>query len=305
MPDCPMNQSYAQLDVPMVSVVIPTYNRADLLDRLLAALEECDTPDSGIEVIVVDDGSVDHTAEVVSRRRQVSYYRQANAGPAAARNRGWIRARGDIVAFTDDDTVPDRRWLVDLVDWYRANPGADAVGGAIRPLRPSFLADFIQLDGVVGHGDDERGVRYLVTANAAFRRSALELVGGFDETFASPAAEDTDLSFRLRAQGVSLHTIGGALVLHDHRTTLVGLLRTSFKHGQGFEVLARSHSGISTEPTRRALTFSQWRHRYRRYRTEGSVGRYQSFLYLGLRAINLGSFSLGFLVARYAWHPRR
>lgn len=289
---------------PLLSVVVPTFNRAPSLRRLVAALGEAQVPAGGVEIVVVDDGSADATADVVSDAGPpFRYLLQQNSGPAAARNRGWRAARGRIVAFTDDDTVPDRRWLVDLVEWFEAHPAAAAVGGTIRPLRPGFLADFVQLDRLVGHGEDERGVRFLVTANAAFRRWALELVGGFDEAFPSAAAEDTDLSFRLRAGGVALHTCPAAVVLHDHRTPPAQLMRTYFKHGRGFEALARNHPGIGADPARRMATPAYWRGRYRRYRDEGSVGRGRSLVYLGLRVVGVASFALGLATARRAAAP--
>lgn len=284
---------------PVVSVVVPTFNRAPSLRRLLAALQEAEVPPGGVEVVVVDDGSSDGTAEVVAAAGPpIRYVRQENRGPAAARNRGWASARGQIVAFTDDDTVPDRRWLLDLVEWFDSHPDAGAVGGAIRPLRPGFLAEFVQLDRLVGHGDDERGVRFLVTANVAFRRWALERVGGFDEGFATPAAEDTDLSFRLRAAGVPLHTCAGAVVLHDHRTTLGALVRTYVEHGRGFEALARNHPGVGAGPARALATPAHWWARYRRYRGDGSVGRVRSVAYLALRVLGLASFAVGMVAAR-------
>jgi GT2 family glycosyltransferase len=292
------------VDEPLVSVVVPTYNRAPSLRRLLAALQEAQVPAGGVEVVVVDDGSSDDTGEVVrTAGPPFRYVRQDNRGPAAARNRGWAAARGEIVAFTDDDTVPDRRWLVDLVEWFEAHPEAGAVGGAIQPLRSGFLADFVQLDRLVGHGADQRGVRFLVTANAAFRRWALERVGGFDESFATPAAEDTDLSFRLRAAGVPLHTCAGAVVLHDHRTTLGELVETYFKHGRGFQALARSHPGIGAGPARTLATPAHWWGRYRRYRDEGPMGRARSLAYVGLRVVGLASFAGGVLAARRSPAP--
>lgn len=283
---------------PSLSVVVPTFNRAESLRRLLAALNEAQAPAGGVEIVVVDDGSSDGTAGVVrAAGSSVRYLRQANSGPAAARNRGWEAARGEIVAFTDDDTVPDRRWLADLAEWFQAHPGAEAVGGEIRPLQTGFLPDLVQLDRLVGHGDDERGVRYLVTANAAFRRSALERVGGFDEGFPAAAAEDTDLSLRLRASGVSLHTCAGAVVLHDHRTTVRGMMKTYFRHGRGFELLARRHPGVGAGRSRRIATLTYWRGRYAHYRREGSTGRGRAVAYLALRAIGMASYTLGLACA--------
>src|SRR5262249_17492022 len=97
------SEARARLDrVPLLSVVIPTYNRA--LRLPLALQSVVDAALDPVEIVVVDDGSTDNTAEVVERfGRGVRYVRQGNAGPAAARNRGIREARGDYILFLDSD----------------------------------------------------------------------------------------------------------------------------------------------------------------------------------------------------------
>lgn len=114
-----------------VSVVIPTYNRRELLRRCLAAATHQDYAD--YEVIVVDDGSTDGTDAMVAQTfPRVHYVRQANRGPAAARNRGIDLANGTIVAFTDDDCEPPGDWLHQLVALFEQYPGVVAVGGVVE-----------------------------------------------------------------------------------------------------------------------------------------------------------------------------
>src|ERR1700758_5194533 len=102
------------------SIIIPTFNGAahigNCLDALIKQAER-----QGTEILVVNDGSTDNTVEVVSRYRGVRLITQSNAGPAAARNRGALEAKGSIVLFTDDDCVP-------MADWQSAmlEPFADA-----------------------------------------------------------------------------------------------------------------------------------------------------------------------------------
>ncbi|HEV3401792.1 MAG TPA: glycosyltransferase [Acidimicrobiales bacterium] len=293
MPE-PMNR-------PAVTVVVPTYNRAPSLARLLDGLADCDVPPGGIELIVVDDGSTDGTADVVRRSKVgARYVRQANRGPAAARNAGWRLARGPLVAFTDDDTVPDRRWLVDLVDELHARPELAALGGAIRPLRRGLLADFVQLERLVDHGvDDGGGVRYLVTANAAWRADALRAVGGFDERFPVAAGEDVDMSHRLVGRGGRLGVTSRAVVLHDHRTTVADLLRTYRRHGTSRQLLARRHVELAIAPTvARVASRRHWAERYRRYREVGGARPGVTIVYLALRAAGSLSFALGLIAAR-------
>lgn len=113
------------------SVVIPTYNRAATLRQTLTALMAQDYPD--YEIIVVDDGSTDDTRAMIAREfPQVRYIYQQNRGPAAARNRGIAHARGEIIAFTDDDCVPPRDWLARLADGYARYPDVVGVGGYLE-----------------------------------------------------------------------------------------------------------------------------------------------------------------------------
>src|SRR3954465_14272315 len=107
--------------MPIVSVVVPTCGRPDLLRRCVRALEAQTLPSDEIEIIVVDDT-------------------HARRGPAAARNLGWRRAGSDIVAFTDDDTVPDPRWLERGLVAFAS--GVDAVSGrTVMPI-PSEPTDY-------------------------------------------------------------------------------------------------------------------------------------------------------------------
>lgn len=280
---------------PAVSVVIPTFNRSASLRRLLDALAGCEVPEGGFEVIVVDDGSSDDTRAVVEGAGvPVRYVRQDNAGPASARNRGWRLSRSPIVAFTDDDTVPDRRWLVDVAAELGARPDLSGLGGTVRPLHRGFLADFVQLERLVGHGADGRGVRFLVTANAAYRTEALRRVEGFDEGFPTPAGEDTDLSIRVREDGGRLGVTPSAAVLHDHRTSMRNLFRTYFRHGAARHRLAAQHPALDVAPAVRAIAGpSYWVERYRYYRAEGHVGPVVAVAYCGLRAAGLAAFAAG------------
>lgn len=281
---------------PAVTVVVPTYNRAPSLARLLAALADCEPPPGGFEVIVVDDGSDDGGATqeaVTTAASGARYVRQTNAGPAAARNQGWRLARGPIVAFTDDDTLPDRQWLVDLVAEMDHRPDLAAVGGDIQPLKSGFLADFVQLERLVGHGSDERGVRFLVTANAAYRTDRLREVDGFDEGFPMASGEDTDLSFRLRRAGHVLGVTSRATVLHDHRTSVRALMRTYHRHGISRQRLAALHPDLGVgASTRSMLGPAYWARRYRYYRT-GGCSPPQAAAFCGLRLAGLACYAAG------------
>jgi GT2 family glycosyltransferase len=281
---------------PRLSVVVATYNRAASLDRLLIAIAAQPGLVTASEVVVVDDGSTDDTAAVVARhghRRVVT----GHVGPAAARNAGWRAAQGELVVFTDDDCVPATDWLAGLLAAF-ADDGVEGVGGGIVPLLHGYFEDFSHAERLADHGVAPDGsVRYLVTANAAYRRSALERVGGFDETFPRPAGEDVDLSARVVETGGRLALAPDAIVAHDYRRGMRPLVRTYWRHGAARARLARAHTSLATgSAARRAVGPAALRDRYRRYRSLASPGRAAS--YVALRTACLGVFVAGLTAAK-------
>ena len=197
-----------------VSVVVPTCRRPHLLDRCLAALDEQDFDPAAYEVIVVDDGPCDETRRLVAdwarRARPAVRYLAAGCahGPAAARNRGWRAARGDIIAFTDDDCLPAPTWLTAgaaaFVD------GVAAVSGRVVVPLPPTPTDYER--DVAGLARSE-----FVTANCFYRRAVLAAAGGFDEHFTIPWREDTDLYFTLLERDCRVARAAEAVVVHPVR----------------------------------------------------------------------------------------
>ncbi|MGQ9516861.1 MAG: glycosyltransferase [Anaerolineae bacterium] len=200
---------------PFVSVVVPTYNRARVLRRCLEALTAQDYL-GRLEIIVVDDGSTDETplvAEEFAQHNNVRFLRQANRGPAVARNRGIRAAGGDIIVFTDDDCLVPRDWVRRLVQGYRMHPGVAGVGGRLEPpaaYREHPIAQYEHSEGreVYGAGDVEVIGGFDCPAggtnNMSYRREVLEEVGGFDEDFPYAAGEDADLKWRICQRGARL-----------------------------------------------------------------------------------------------------
>ncbi|HZU11823.1 MAG TPA: glycosyltransferase family A protein [Chloroflexota bacterium] len=163
------------MSFPAISVIVPTRNRARLLERLLASLREVAYPDW--EVIVVDDGSTDDTAAVTARARAaglpVRYLYQSWAKMGAARNLGQAHARGEILAFTDDDCVVRPGWLQALAAAFERSPQAVGVQGRTvteRAAMTPFTRQIEQLEG---------GPPYR-TCNIAYRADVVRRLGGFD-----------------------------------------------------------------------------------------------------------------------------
>lgn len=202
-------------DVPEVSVVIPTRDRAARLAAGLDALRHQTLSPDRFEVVVVDDGSTDGTAELlesVARRGEVRLrsLRCGGDGPAAARNAGWRAAAAPLVAFTDDDCEPEASWLEATLRAAAANPGA-IVQGPTRPIvRERELLDrpFSRTRLIDGPSP------WFATCNIAYPRDLLERLGGFDERFPEALGEDTDLGWRAIEAGARVEFIPDALVHH-------------------------------------------------------------------------------------------
>lgn len=194
---------------PRLSVVVPTYNRSSFLRRCLQSLESQTLDAAAFDVIVVDDGSTDNTREVSDRFRRrgtirLLYVRGAHAGPAAARNLGVASARGEIVAFIDDDCEARMDWLAQIAVPFRASSIAGVEGKVVRHPACTPFTHFVE---------NLTGRQYL-TANMAYRREVLEKVGGFDERYPHAAAEDWDLAFRVLDSGGAIAFCADAEVVH-------------------------------------------------------------------------------------------
>jgi len=198
-----------------VAVVVPTHDRADLLERLVAALERQETP-SAFTVVVVDDGSRDETWAVLeklaasTRLGLVPLRLDPGRGPATARNLGWRATDADVVAFIDDDCVPAPEWLDALAN-AAARAGMAQGQTLPDPAQASRRGPFSRTLEVT------EPTGYYQTCNMAYRRDVLERLGGFDERFRHPTGEDTDLAWRALEDGVNAEFVDAAVVYHDVR----------------------------------------------------------------------------------------
>lgn len=215
---------------PEISVVVATHDRAARLRRLLDALRSQSLKPERFEVVVVDDGSSDDTAGVL---REVggkwpamkAITRSQAGGPATAREEGWREAAGQVIAFTDDDCVPDAHWLERGLAAISANPGT-FVQGRTEP-DPSELDETGPFSRTIEVTDLHPAFN---TCNIFYPRSMLEGIGGFDaEAFDhSPGGEDCDLAWRAIAAGARPVFDPTALVHHAvDRVGPLGMLRVA------------------------------------------------------------------------------
>jgi glycosyltransferase involved in cell wall biosynthesis len=211
----------------LVSIIIPAHNAKATLAECLGACLDQTYPDT--EVIVVDDGSTDDTAAIADTF-PVQCIQQAQAGPAAARNRGVADAKGDIVVLVDSDCVPETDWIERLIEGFE--DGVAAVGGVYTNARKdNALARMVHEEIAARHDTFGDEVDFLGSFNVAYRKEAFDAVGGFDESFTAASGEDNDLAYRLADQGGRLRFARTARVAHYHPTRLWPYLRTQARHG--------------------------------------------------------------------------
>ena len=238
------------------SIVVPTYQRRDVLLATLASLGDLETP-WPVELVVVVDGSTDGSADAARALDlpfPVTVVEQPNSGAAAARNNGAARARGEYLLFLDDDMVAHPRLLVEHDAVLRA--GADAAVGHI-PLHPDSPRTLLT-PGV------ERWVRLrherltrsrgqlalgdLLTGQLSVRAGVFAVAGGFDEEFnagGSFGAEDTDFLHRLLVGGAAVRYAPGAISYQRYVVTPDQYLRQWRQGGRADAVLARKHPSLA------------------------------------------------------------
>ncbi len=188
-----------------ISVVIATRDRRELLRRVTEEVIAQLIP--GDELIVVDDGTTEPEPSAWLEGHAVVLRSYGN-GPAVARNLGWRRAAGEIVAFTDDDVILDAGWLAAIRTEFAAGKAVLAVEGhtVTREFDPLFE-----------YSVQSKGPRNGLTCNVAYRRSALERLDGFDEGFPFAHCEDVDLFTRARRLGQVRYS-RRMIVEHEPRT---------------------------------------------------------------------------------------
>jgi glycosyltransferase involved in cell wall biosynthesis len=205
----------------LISVVIPTYKRTELLNRCIKALLVQRFDKSQFEIIVVSDGPDIETQNIINNWAGYEYPSirflplPIKKGPAAARNYGWKNALGQIIAFTDDDCIPDSHWLSEIAKHCHSDEDVAITGKVVVPLSPNPT-------------DYELNTSHLqtadfITANCACTKKALEKAGGFDERFSMAWREDSDLHFKLMSNDIPIKKVKTAIITHPVRSTKWGI----------------------------------------------------------------------------------
>lgn len=223
----------------IASIVIPTYQRPQLLYRCLKALLQQKFDKTQYEILVVSDGPDAQTEKLLDGLAGYQFpmlrfmLLPAKKGPAAARNHGWQNAQGGIIAFTDDDCIPNAYWLKEIVKHIGSQESAVITGRVVVPIsgRPT---DYEQNTANLQTAD-------FITANCACTKAALIKAGGFDEQFSMAWREDSDLHFKLLNNQIPIEKVETALVTHPVRSSTWGVSMREQKKTMYDALLYKKH----------------------------------------------------------------
>jgi glycosyltransferase involved in cell wall biosynthesis len=219
----------------MVSVIIPVLNGQDVIGRQLAALRDQASPVPW-EIVVVDNGSTDRTAEVVRTEQErggpvsIVLVHEPERGHVMARNAGAAAASGDLLLFCDADDEVSPGWITAMV---AAAPSTDLLGGRI--VNTSVNDDVMAQ--VLPNQRGEQLVRkwgwypFATTANFGIHADVLKAVGGFNPDYRM-ASGDVELCYRAQVQGYTIGYVPDAIVHYRHRSSLKALARQMYRRGQ-------------------------------------------------------------------------
>lgn len=229
-----------------LSVIVPAYNAQATIGQTLKALTEQDYPGK-FEIIVVDDGSSDRTADVIRSFPGARYVHQPNAGPASARNHGASLAQGEFLAFTDSDCVPHKDWLTKLAEGFKAGDVAVVMGSYGIANKDSLLAYFIYKEIIYRHNNLLPDFpKVFGSYNFCIRKNIFDQAKGFNTSYRYASGEDNDLSYKIVASGKRIYFERKALVDHYHPTLIKKYLKEQFRHGHWRAMMYVDHPSMAT-----------------------------------------------------------
>jgi len=233
-------------ETPFCSVIIPTHERPGVLAGCLQAIAELLYPRERLEVDVVDDGGTTDVEPLIRTFKDeldVVLVRQTRSGPAAARNAGAKQARGEVLAFTDDDCRPAPDWLQTLVEHWSGHEDVAVGGHTVNSLVENVYSGTSQLIIDVGYAQNNRDAsraQFFTSNNLLVPARNFSVVDGFDPSFIT--SEDRDFCDRWVSRGFRLEYVPAAIVLHRHELTFRTFCRQQFAYGKGAFHFHRAHA---------------------------------------------------------------
>ena len=232
-----------------ISVVIPTYNEQDGIEECIQSIfRNTFLPHE----IIICDGMSDDNTKQIAENLDVTVLENKKRIASAGRNLGIEHASGDIIAFTDGDCIADKNWLLEFNKAFKDDEELIGIGGKVIPASPrNDIEEFwgnISLRVIMSFPDEAYFIKTrtlndaFITANCAYRKEALQNVGGFDDWFGNNA-EDVDLSWRLLKSGTKLRYIPESVIFARSPTTMKAVMKKSFRNGVSSSKLEKRHSG--------------------------------------------------------------
>jgi len=232
-----------------ITVIIPTYNSGKHISRVLDRLYK-ESNSIPKQVIIVDGYSTDSTL-VKAREYPVEIYFEPNRNVATARNIGIKYSKNKIIAFTDSDCIPDRRWIERIANCFQNDPKLVGVGGRLLPLEPKnnieafsgkvFLNEIMKFPTQMIKPYQKFLPGSFITANCAYRKEALMEIGGFNEFFKNNG-EDIDLFWRMIDKFPRRLLYNPSIIVyHNFPDTYIGLIKKYFQYGIASSKLAKFH----------------------------------------------------------------
>ncbi|MDQ3683434.1 MAG: glycosyltransferase, partial [Bacteroidota bacterium] len=220
---------------PFISVVVCSYNGSATIRDTMEGLQKLDYPN--FEVVVVNDGSTDNLVEII-KEYPVRLYTTSNKGLSSARNTGMYKARGEILAYIDDDAYPDPHWLHYLAYAYMNTTHAAMGGPNICPDEDGPIATCVANapGGPVHVLVTDEIAEHIPGCNLSVRRNVLMKIGGFDPVYRS-AGDDVDVCWRIQEEGYTIGYHPSALVWHHRRNSLKAYWKQQKGYGKAEALL--------------------------------------------------------------------
>ena len=237
-----------------ISIITPTYNRADELEFLINSISNQTIDLSNIELIISDDGSDDDTESVIRSWKEkvdfnILYINQKNKGPGAARNHGLENSSGDLIFFIDSDCEAHNTWIEIIIKEYNQNE-FDACGGPdgakndftlLQKAIDFSMTSFLTTGGIRGHNQRMIAKFYPRTHNMCITKEVYDSIGGFGSL---RHGQDIEFSNRIKKAGFKIRFIKDALVYHRRRTSLKQFVKQVFNWGVARVNLAKIDSSM-------------------------------------------------------------
>ncbi|MCO5251240.1 MAG: glycosyltransferase [Candidatus Kapabacteria bacterium] len=252
-------------DSLIFSVIIPTYNRIDILEKCLESLSKQDFPTENFEVIIADDGSTDDTEMRVKNfksKYKIIYLKQANSGPATARNNAIRHASGNYLLILNDDAILEKDVLSGHYRHHKTNRTKLAVMGTFNypqaEMEKIFTYLAVKSDFIFPASKLVTGglynYLYFWTCNISVERSLVDKAGMFDENFREPMAEDIELGLRLQRLGLKVLFDGTIKATHLHDISIDMFIKRQKMWGRNhYKLLLKYPSAANPEILELAL----------------------------------------------------